>query len=1055
MKHRIMRVLLCSVLAGVTMGLLFTYPLAAQVTTGSISGTVTDTTGAVIAGANVAVVDVGTNIGRTVETNGSGLYQASDLPVGQYNVTVTMKGFATLTKTGINLTVGAANVQNIALKVGETTEHVTVQAEAAEVETSSSQLGALVDQRQMSELPLNGRDFLQLVLLAPGVTPVNTAIQGSMYGRAPAYSISGTRPEGEAILLDGSNIVNFWNHGSGASMLGTSLGIEAVGEFSVLTNTYSAEFGGFGSAINSVSKAGTNSLHGSAYEFIRNSAMDARNYFDALSGPPAFRRNQFGGSVGGPIKKNSTFFFVNYEGLRQLLGETYNATVPSAAAWALAPAGSPILQLKQFYPLPNGTVSGNSGSFTDVGFEPLNENYLLARFDQQLGTKDSLFVRYVRDAGALNDPFPNAARGGLLPFWPEGASTDNNYLTVEEKRLFTSNLVNVVRFSLVRTDQGTTSPVTTDVLDIFSGQNRPDSDLSVTGLSSLGPLANDPFYYLQDKYMGEDQVYWTHGKHDLRFGGSIQRQVTDASMGLYKGGAWTFTSIPNFMANKPAQVQGPLPGSDSARRIFDELDFVAYFEDNWKVQRNLTLNLGLRYEPTTNAAPGGDGTQLNAIVNPLTDTSYTAVSHVLANNPSWKNIDPRAGFSYTPFGNQKTVIRGGFGIFHEVIVSSVYGGTYFTAPPYMLSVQTANLAFPNAFSGASSNAKPSTLVALAYNTHTSPYNMQWNLNLERQLSSGLIATAAYVGSRANHIYATRDLNPVVDQIQSNGTYYFPVSTNRVNNVFSYLFQNTAGGESNYHALQLGLKGQPIKSLQVQLYYTWSKSMSDADTTTNSESNNGSSYQVNPYNILYDYGRSSYDIGQTFTGNVLYNLPFKANRAVSGYEIALIPNIHSGPVYSANIGYDGSNLGSATLPERPNMVGDPNQPGPVAANPSTACQAGGSAVLTAVHTAQHWFNPCAFAVPAVGTLGNLSRNSLTGPGTVGFDLELSKDTQITERLKVQFRAESFNFINHANFALPNSFNVFGAGSSTPVSTAGQIVNTSTTSRQMQFGLKFLF
>jgi hypothetical protein len=1039
---------------GLAIGLLLAVPLVSQVTTGSISGVVTDTTGARIPGADVTVKDLGTNITRAVKTDAAGLYQVSDLPVGQYEVTVMRKGFATFTTTGITLAVGAASVQNFTLSVGEAQEKVTVQAGAVEVQSTTSQLGALVDQQQMRELPLNGRNFQQLILLAPGVAPANTGIQGAMYGRAPAYSTSGARPEGEAILLDGTNTVNFWNHGTGASMLGTSLGVEAIDEFQMLTNTYSAEFGGFGSAINAVSKSGTNSLHGSAYEFIRNSELNARNYFDPLSGPPAFRRNQFGGSVGGPIKENSIFFFVNYEGLRQDLGETYTATVPSAAAWALAPSGSPILQLQQFYPSPNGQVSGLSGKYTDVGFEPLNEDYFLARLDYQLRSKDSIFARFVRDAGNLSDPFPNAARGGLLPFWPEGASTHNYDVTIEEKHLADSSLVNVARVSFVRTNQGTTSPVTNDVLDIFPGENRPDSDLSVTGLSALGPLANDPFYYLQQRYTYEDQVYWTHGAHDLRFGGFIQRQLTDGSLGLYKGGAWTFTSISNLMANKPAQVQGPLPGAENARRIFGELDFVAYIEDNWKVRRDLILNLGLRYEPTTNPAPES-GTQLNAIVNPQTDTSYTPVSHALAQNCSSKNIDPRVGLAYTPFGNQKTVIRAGFGIFHELIAASVYGGTYFTAPPYLLSIQLHPV-FPNAFTSVGPPSKLSTIVALAHSTDTGPYIMQWNLNAERQLSPSLIATAAYVGSRANHIYVSRDLNPVVDQI-SNGSYYFPNGTIRVNPVFSSLYQNVAGAESNYNGLQLGLKGQPIKSLQVQLYYTWSKTLSDADNSTNSQANNGSAQEVNPYNISYDYGLSSFDIGQNLIGNVIYDVPFKANRLVSGYELTLIPTVHSGPPYSANIGYDDSNLGSPTLGERPNVVGNPNAPGPVAANPNAACQSGGIAVVNSVHNANNWFNPCAFAVPAAGTLGNLGRNSLIGPGTVNFDMSLSKATKITERLNVQFRAECFNILNHANFALPNSFSVFGAGSTVPLSTstAGQIVATSTTSRQMQFGLKFLF
>jgi outer membrane receptor protein involved in Fe transport len=1035
-------------------------PASAQVTTASISGVVKDPSGAVVAEADIAIIDLGTNNSRNVKTNASGQYLVPDLPVGQYEMTVRMPGFATVKKTGIVLTVGAVSVQNITLAVGGTAEVVQVQADLAQVESTTSQLGALVDQRQMRELPLNGRNFEQLILLAPGVQPVTTGGQSSQYGRAPAYVNAGARPQGEAILLDGTDIVNFFGHGTGASVLGTSLGVEAIAEFQMLTNTYSAEFGGAGTAINSVSKSGTNEFHGSAYDFLRNSALDAKNYFDRPTAPiPAFKRNQFGGSLGGPIKQDSTFFFVNYEGIRQQLGLTGNTNVPNANARAGKLPGaatsinvSPEIQgLLNFWPLPNGVDNGDgTGQYLSVGQNPVKENYILARGDHKSGQKDSFFGRFVRDTGTYTDPFPMISRAGFLTNWPENDAAHNMYATLEYQRLATTNLINVMRYSYVRTDQGSSTAshdtVFPATLNLY-GPGRPDATVTVTGLGGIGPYATNPFFYVQNKHTFEDQVYWTRGAHDLRFGGSIMRVYTNLDLPLYPGSTWNFTSLANLLNNVPQQVQGPLPGYTNSRRHYNEIDFAAYIQDNWKVRPNLTLNLGVRYEPTTNAVPGDKNTVLAAVVN-VTDLHPTIVDHVLGQNASLRNIDPRIGLAYSPFAGNKTVIRVGAGTFHDPISVPRYSGSFNTFwPGYGFMTQSAPK-FPILFQGVTLDASGmpvgkgvsllSTATAMPYNTNVTPYMVQWNLNIERQISSGLIATIAYVGSRGEHLYVVRDANPVT--IKADGTFGGP----RINTLFGALNQTTPAALSKYHGLQTSLKGTISKSLQVQLYYTWSKTLDNSSNSTTGQNSNGTNQQTNPYDINYDYGRSAYDMRHNFTGNVIYELPFKGNAFISGYQLSLIAAVHSGPAYSTAIGSDRANLGNPLLSERPNLVGDPDLPGPVAANPTCIGP-------IAVHNAQHWFNPCAFTIPAAGTLGNLGRGALTGPGLVNFDMSLSKTTavpQISERFKIQFRAEAFNLLNHPNFKLPSSFSAF-------TGTAGQIVQTTTTSRQLQFGLKFLF
>jgi Carboxypeptidase regulatory-like domain/TonB dependent receptor len=1074
----------------------------AQVTTGSISGTVTDTTGAIISGAGVTIKDVETNTVRRVKTNASGLYLVSDLPVGQYEVTVEMTGFATVKKTGIVLTVGAASVQNIMLKVGSATEQVVVQADVAQVETATSELGALVDQRQMRDLPLNGRNLEQLILLAPGVTQGTTQGVTSFYGRALDYSNSGWRPDGEAILQDGADTVNYWGHGTGASVLGTSLGIESIAEFQVLTGTYSAEFGGAGLAINSVSRSGTNQLHGSAYDFLRNDVLDARSYFDAPNGPPPFRRNQFGASLGGPIKKDKTFFFGNYEGLRQQLGETGVTTVPDAAMRAGNLPGqapitvpAPIQQLLALWPQPcNGADNGNGTcQYTTVGSNPVNEDYWLVRVDHHLSQKDSLFFRFSRDTGTFTDPFPESANAGFIPTWPETDHTANVVSVFEWKRVATSNVVNVVRYSYVRTDQKSTGPTTGSILS-QSFPGRADTIVTVTGLGALGGQSLVPFYYIQNKHTIQDQVYWTHGSHDVRFGGSVQPQLNNIRIASFGVGLWNFTSFQQLLTDTPFQLRAPLQGMDNPKLGFHEFDFAMYVQDNWKVRPNLTVNAGVRYEPTTNAAPSG-GTTLIAISQPVaTSTGFTKLPNAMLQNPSLKLIDPRIGLAYSPFGNAKTVVRAGFGIFNEPLQIRQYNGNFYSPPNYEFVAQTVGAplpktglggvqcaggkmpqpVFPFAFQGMPTN--PACL-AVSLTTGQAlitdiPTNMQWNLNLERQLASGLIFNAAYVGSHGTHLWNYRDNNPPLQNGMANDgvgimSPYFPSANVRVNPLYGQVGLNEGVGSSKYHSLQLSLKGITAKSLRVQLYYTWSKLMSTNDNSNIGEASNGSNWQFNPYNLNYDYGLSSYDVRHNFTGNVMYELPFKKNQFVRGYQVNLITRLHSGPPYNAVVGYDSGHLGSPFPYQRPNEIADPNVGGVVAASPYPQCHLLVGQVSGTIHgvapatvgNPAHWFNPCAFVAPNPGTLGDMRRNSLIGPGFEDFDLSLSKTTQISERFRVQFRAECFNILNHPNFQLPASLNVFTGTSSGAftgvVGNGGTIAQTINPGRQLQFGLKFLF
>src|SRR5579871_4629058 len=512
------------------LGLVCSIRLHAQgATSGSILGTVSDPTGAVVPNASVQIKNVETGQVQQAPTDVQGRYTIADLPIGNYEAQVSASGFQTMVRRGITLTVGAQAVVDFSLQVGQSQQTVTVDAQVSQVDTVSAAVSSYVEQKQINDLPLNGRNFTDLVTLIPGVASGSQIGNGGsnlLYGTENNFSVSGARSEGQAYLLDSTDIQGFWNHGSGSGVMGTTLGIEAIAEFSVLTNTYSAQFGGNGAVVNAVSRGGTNAWHGSAYEFLRNSALDARNFFDP-STKPAFRQNQFGGSFGGPIKKDKLFFFVNNEELRRSLGQSVLALVPDADAHrgivngvnvGVNPSVAPILAL---YPLPTAVLGGGVGTITEVDTQTGNENYLLARVDYTISSKDSLFVRYVRDAGDITMPFLGSP---LPPRWPEVGATRNQFATIEYRRVISPTAVNLLRFSFTRTRETDVEahPDQTPALDFFPSRGQ-NGGVNITGLSSIGTSIFAPLLEVQNKFPLADDVFWTHGAHSLRFGATLDR----------------------------------------------------------------------------------------------------------------------------------------------------------------------------------------------------------------------------------------------------------------------------------------------------------------------------------------------------------------------------------------------------------------------------------------------------------------------------------------------------------------------------------------------------
>jgi len=1026
-------------------------PLAGQATTAAILGAVTDPSGAAVPGASVTVTNTGTDIARTTLSDERGRYRVPSLNVGQYEVKAELPGFQTVIHKGIEVTVGREVVVDFALPVGQLTQTVTVEQSAPQVETTTAQLSNLVDESQMRALPLNGRNVEQLILLAPGVSIYQSIVAGAFYGTAPTYSVSGSRPNGQAQLLDGTNIQDYFNRGSGAGVVGTSMGIDAIAEFQVLTNTYSAQYGGNGSVMNAVTKSGTNNFHGTAYDFTRDSAMDAKNYFDRPAAPiPSFHRDAYGGTLGGPIKRDRMFFFGNYEGFRHSLGETRIITVPDADArkgfLATGPGGSlvnvgvdaRVAPYFKFWPAPDTVVGGGQGIVTLNPTQTAHENYALGRFDWVLPQGDTLFVRHVSDVAELFEP-----SGGPIPdLWPTINSNNNEFFTVEEKHTFSSTLLNQARFAVSRPWQRSkTDVITHPELQWFPNEGLPDGGLTISGgVTGFGSAAPGPWQFSQTRYNFGDDVYWTKGSRSLKFGAGVTKVQSNVFSPIPGHGSFTFNSFTLFLQGVPLQYSGTILGGRDASRRFREWLYDLYGQHDWRVSSTLTLNLGLRYSPTNNGTEADN--KMHRIVDPPYSTGFAQVSQIYDHNPSLANLDPRFGIAWDPFKDHKMSVRAGFGVFHAIIGPRDYAATYYQSPPFV-SATELNPVFPKAFSSVAPALPTQTFAMDMKNGLHTPYVEQWNLSIQRELGATTAVTAAYVGSHSIHQVQQLQVNPPIPIVTPNGLQFATLQTvggrltvvdnPRVNPAYDTLSSSRTFGWAKYNGLQLGLNRRLNNNWSGQVSYTFSKCI---DIGSGSYLVDGGTSISNPFNPNDDRGRCTYDLRHNFSLNGLYTLPFHGNPFVEGWQLSGVFLAHSGNPFNVTTGIATNTFRGSSA--RPSYV--------------AGCDP------TAHPTVDHWFNPSCFSLPAVGFNGNFGRNVLTGPRLTNLDLALLKGVKFSEDKTVQFRAEVFNVPNHPNFALPGGavFSqgaVAGTGNVNP--TYGRITSTRTTSRQVQLGVKLIF
>jgi hypothetical protein len=1116
----------------------------AQVAGATLTGTVKDSSGAFIPNAQVVITDVATGVNRTVSADGAGLYAAPNLLPAIYEIRVTATGFSTAVQKGVTLTVGAQQVLDFTLRVGQMSQMVEVTTEAPTVELTSSELGATVNSTTVRELPLNGRSWTDLANLQPGVVLATShAAVDVNRGYGSQLSISGARPQQNNYRLDGISINDYSNGGPG-SVLGQNLGVEAIQEFSVLTSNYSAEYGKTsGGVVNAISRSGTNQFHGSAYEFLRNSALDAPGYFDAGVSPP-FRRNQFGASAGGPIRKDRTFIFGDYEGIRQSLGTTTSSGVPSANArlGILTSSGTPpspcpansalldpnanvcvdnnVAKYLPFFHMPNGAVNGNVGQYVFVRQQVVSENYFTTRVDQKISEKDSLFGTYVYDYSPLTQP-------DILNNILQQSIAKRQIAAFEENHLFGPAASNSFRLGYNRDHANANqaikaiNPVADDTSQGWAPGFAPPR-ITAAGLNTVPGFAPPTFSYAWNAYQVYDDAFVTKGLHTIKFGVGVERdQLNETTATADYLGTFKFASMAKFLTNNPKSVVGSVPGLVTPRYM--RISIVgAYIQDDWRIRPRLTLNLGLRYEMST--VPTETKGKLTNL--PTLDAAHpncgilfgdcTGIAPYFS-NPTLRNFEPRVGFAWAPFGNGKTAVRGGFGMFD--VLPMLYTTVTLNgrgAPFYELgsSTKLAQGTFPGGALPAITSDLANTPLEYGFVEHNPKRNyvMQWNLNVQHEFA-GFTATVGYVGSHGVHqAFRADDANMVLPTLTPAGYVWPKVDVN--GNLYSSLCNTTDPGAnedpscsppslvnphpnvggirylswpgtSSYNALQVGVLKRMSHGLQIQGSYTWGKSLDNNSGVIAGDTFGNGIGSLPWFDMNLNHALSDYNVGRTLVINVNWLLPtVKTDSSVlgwaaNGWEFGAIFKANDGPPFTPTFGTDGDPLGLAStdpwdLPDRVRGSGcaSPINQGDPSNYIKTQCFS-----VPLAPNAAYWAANCDPAPPTVGgpidpsslqcfnLRGNAGRNTIPGPGLMNLDFSLFKNNyirRISESFNVQFRAEIFNILNHPNFALPvepdntDILDSTGALQNPPDNgAAGVLKSTTTKSREIQFALKVIW
>jgi Carboxypeptidase regulatory-like domain/TonB dependent receptor len=1074
--------------------LLSSISLSAQQITGNISGTVSDTTGAMVEGATVTAQEVETGFTRTSSSDRNGSFVLVELPVGHYRVQVSAKNFAKYVQDGISLNLNETAVVTVRLGVGSEKEVIDVHADAELIQPTVTSMGKAVLQQELLDLPLDGRDFSQLGLLQPGVVPLTPGLldAGGGLRNDQGYAVDGTRPESNNFLIDGASNNNAVDAG-----FVLKPPIDAIEEFRILTHNANAEFGqSLGSTTNIITRSGTNSFHGAAWEFLRNDAFDPLDYSTHAVQP--LKQNQFGGTFGGPIVKDKTFFFGFYEGLRKRQGESDAATVPTSlerqgnfgqlctelagqfnGGLCTDPQSGQFLPNGQLYsfftgaptPVPNNQLpsvnpiaqnllpffpSPNRGGNSFVTTQSLSQdnNEVGAKIDHYLNATNSINFRYMYSAGPTTDPL--SPSGADVPGFPVGSYDRAQNFVVQETHTFSSSLISVARFSFMRNDFLFDEHINDELPAALGFQYSPTLAqaagppfVQVAGYASVGDPITGPRDTYQNTYDVSGALSWIHGRHEMKFGGGFRRDQINALFGIASNGFFVFSTFPysdgfaSFLSGQPVVF---LQGGGNPDRHIRGKESNVYAQDTYKVTSRLTANFGLRYElPSPDTETHNlqnlwePGVQSKVLPDAPVGLVYPGDPGVPAGLiPTEKTaFAPRVGLAYDVTGSGKWLLSSAYGIFYEPYYTGEGGPLQdpVSAPPYLGTPQVGfPVNFASPFNGTNPFApntfsEPMTLLVLSPKLRL-PYVQDWNLNLQHSFGDNWLLEIGYIGTVGVKLPRFIEGNPAIyvpgqstennvnqRRIDSGCTLHSPPS---VPCIFASVGEIAGIANSNYNALQTSLHKRFSHGMAMLASYTYSHSIDDVSsfniTGSASQPDAGENdLAQNPFDLAAERGRSMFDARHRFVLSYEWAVPFW-RQASTWYQHALgnwqfngIVSLNSGTPFTVFDSNDVSLQGTA--PEisgfssnRPNVVGDPNS-GP--------------------RTAQEWFNVAAFqkVIPnpnsPVQQFGDEGRNEVEGPGYADWDFSAFKNIQLTEHERLQFRAETFNFLNHTNFRLPES------------------------------------
>ena len=1030
--------------------------------TGTLSGTVTDPSGAVVPNARITVHSLATGIERVLVTDDAGLYVVPSLEPGDYQVQASAAGFSLFTVKKVTLNVDQRVTVNMALAVGSAGETVQVEGTSTQIETQTMTVGQVIDRNTVQNIPLNGRHFLDLTVLTPGgvVAPTAGSLTTPSRGLgANSFITAGQREDSANFQINGVNLNDM-----SQNQITFQPSINTTSEFKINNSTFSAEYGrSSGSIVNVSTKSGANSFHGEVFDYFRNEALDARNYFNRSGVGTAFnkaplKRNNFGGALGGPIWRDHIFFFGSYEGLRQRQGILQNSTVFSTAQRAaIVTAGKPSANaILPLIPVANSITTNSAGvqQFNYVAFTPgpVNIDQYTGDILYQIRQSDSVHGFYAFQSDVRTEP---ALQGDTIPGFGDHRNAHRQVLTINYTHIFNPNFVNEARLGFNRINIAFTPNVLSNPANYFIGGGlNGNVGLPQTTISDLNLTYGGPAGFPQgraDTYgVFSDAATYLKGRHTIKFGGEFRRFL-GASF-TSDPGTLTFANTPAVAAT-PTKPATPLilgsqnftndlatayqvtPSTISSRVYINAVGL--FVQDNYKLNRNLTLEYGFRFE--WNGTPT-EGANRLVIFDPgsvsLIRTGTNGVGSVYKQN---YNYMPRLGFAWDVFATGKTVVRGGYSIMSDQPVSGVVGGLS-SNPPFSTSVNYSNVAAPIPVSTLFNSAKASGIAISSVNPNFKNATTQtYNLNVQQAGPVGIVFSAGYYGSVGRHLRARTNQN----QPNSAGVRPFPVlsATSPIDPGVasaSNIAEANSVGSSNYNAMWLTASKSVSHGLEFSMNYSLSKSMD----TNSLGSQGGYTFQdsTNPGN---NYGPSDFDTRNHYAATALYNLPFKGNRLVEGFQLSTIFQYQTGnPVNLTNT----STFTGVSGLIRPNLVG-PN----VTKKIQTAIT-NVTFIQSTVCPSSGVTSTCSY-LNTSNSLGNMSRNMIYGPGFASLDLSGGKDTKLTERLTLRLRVDAFDILNHPNFAQP-------AGNTTST-TFGQIsatrfaVSDGGSSRQLQFSGKFVF